>query len=51
MWMSGTLRILDSGSAALIQQRNAVFPREEFSLVSSVSSFEMLMEEVWLAYL
>lgn len=47
--MSGTLRILDSG--CLLHLTDAVFSREELSLVSSVSSFEMLVEEVWLAYL
>lgn len=50
--MSGTLRILDSGPAALLHPRDAVFSgEEELSLVSSVPSFEMLVEEMWLAYL
>lgn len=49
--MSGTLRILDSGPAALLHPRDALFSGEELALVSSVPSFEMLVEEMWLAYL
>lgn len=38
-------------SCCLLYLTDAVFSGKELSLVTSVSSFEMLVEEVWLAYL